>query len=123
MEVSDVPLALRERLAAVVTSAAVERFERRLRVEIAQLWLGRETLTPRCGSKTRELGVRLGGEIASLRQETVGAVAALRQDNLSGLAALRQENLDGRFELFKWCFMFWVGQVFAVPASSPWCCG
>ena len=39
---------------------------------------------------------------------------ALRQEMAEGLGALRQENLAGRFELLKWCFAFWVGQLVSV---------
>jgi hypothetical protein len=31
----------------------------------------------------------------------------------AGFASLRQENAAARFELLKWCFVFWIGQVFA----------
>jgi len=62
----------------------------------------------------RELGASLRGEMrelaSSLRRELGELGASLRGE----IAALRQENLEGRFELLKWCFVFWVGQVFAV---------
>jgi hypothetical protein len=29
-------------------------------------------------------------------------------------AGLREEIVAGRVELFKWCFLFWIGQVLAV---------
>jgi hypothetical protein len=71
-----------------VTTAAVERFERRLGEEISALRLEMHE-----GLST----VRL--EIANVRVEVSG---------------LRLENSANRFELLKWCFLFWVGQVFAV---------
>ena len=71
----------------------------------------------------RELGASLRGEMAVLarsgdlhdlavdfRRDTGELATSLRGE----IAALRQENLEGRFELLKWCFAFWVGQVFAV---------
>lgn len=122
MEVADVPPALRERLGpngtagllglfatahqewtADVTTAAVERFERRLTEEAAN-WR-----------------VALAQTEAALRLEMRDGDARLREkmrelgsDLRSEMASLRQEHLAGRFELLKWCFVFWVGQVFAV---------
>jgi hypothetical protein len=48
---------------------------------------------------------RLGEEVANLRVE----VAALA-------SAIRQEIAKHRFELLKWMFVFWVGQIAAVSA-------
>jgi hypothetical protein len=111
MEVSDVSPALRDRLGAEatagllrlfdtarhewtadVTTAAVKRFEGRLTDETARLRL----------------------EITEFRASFRAEIAALRQEMTTGFVALRQENLEGRIELLKWCFAFWVGQVFAV---------
>jgi hypothetical protein len=71
----------------------------------------------------RELGSSLRGEMTALAGSLRGEMTALASraelaDVASGLraeiAALRRETLEGRFELLKWCFVFWVGQVFAV---------
>jgi hypothetical protein len=35
---------------------------------------------------------------------------------MDSTAALRKEMSDGRFDLLKWCFAFWTGQLFAVAA-------
>jgi len=51
---------------------------------------------------------------AVLRQEMTAGSAALRQEMTTGFAAFRQELADTRFELLKWTFVFWVGQLFAL---------
>jgi hypothetical protein len=51
---------------------------------------------------------------ASLRQEMHTGDASLLQEMLAGFAGLRQEGVAARLELWKWCFVFWVGQVFAM---------
>ena len=79
-----------------VIAACTERFERRLVEEI---------------SKVR---VDLAHVGASLREEMAGMRADLRQDTAAMGAGLRQEMAEGRVELFKWCFLFWVGQVLAI---------
>jgi hypothetical protein len=144
MEVSDVPPALQQRLgqeATVsllelfetarqewtpdVTTAAVDRFERRLgeetssiRREIAALRLdmhdGFATLQQEMRAADTSLRQDMRDGFATLRQEMHAADAGLRQEVFGGFANLRQENAAARFELLKWCFVFWVGQVFAV---------
>jgi hypothetical protein len=53
---------------------------------------------------------------ATLRQEMTGLGARLRQEMSDMGATLRQEMANGRFELLKWSFVFWVGQVLTVTA-------
>ena len=40
--------------------------------------------------------------------------ADLRQEMATIGGDLRQEMAAGRVDLFKWCFLFWIGQVLAV---------
>lgn len=40
--------------------------------------------------------------------------AGIRRDMLAMGADIRQDIASGRMELFKWCFLFWIGQVVAV---------
>jgi hypothetical protein len=51
---------------------------------------------------------------ADLRQEMTVLGVDLRQEMMQLGAALREQMADGRFELIKWCFLFWLGQVVAV---------
>jgi hypothetical protein len=72
-----------------VVKQCSERFERRL-VE--------ETSTLRV--EMIQLGSDIRGELARFRTEFRGE-----------LTSLREEMASGRFELIKWVFMFWIGQV------------
>jgi hypothetical protein len=181
MEVADVGPALQERLgdegtaalvdlfdvarqewAADVTTAAIERFERRLSDEVGTLRADirsieanlrlemtrgfaavRQEMTTGLAAFRREMTT----EFAAVRQEMTSAFAAVRQEMTTGLAAVRQEmtnefaavrrgtttefaavrqEITGgfaafrqdlgtqRFELLKWCFAFWLGQLIAV---------
>ena len=47
---------------------------------------------------------RLADEIAKLRVD-------LTREMHEGFAALRKEMADHRVEMFKWSFLFWMGQV------------
>jgi hypothetical protein len=144
MEGADVAPALRERLGpeatvgllalfeaarqdwtADVTTAAVERFERRLTDEMSGM---RVTLTQTEAASRQQLAQseaalrqQIGEGDASLRQEMSALAATLRKEiGDQGLAlrheisSLRQEHLASRFDLLKWSFVFWVGQVIAV---------
>jgi len=85
----------REARDAVIT-ACTERFERRLVEEVSGLRL--------------EI-VRVE---SSLRQDIGHLEVRLRQAIGEQIAALRAEIATGRVELFKWCFLFWIGQVLAI---------
>jgi hypothetical protein len=102
----------------VVISACTERFERRLveevsglRVQIAQVESSiRQDMAQLGAGLRQEMGeMRLG-----LRQEMGEMRAGLRQEMGEMRAGLREEMASGRIELFKWCFLFWIGQVLAI---------
>jgi hypothetical protein len=111
MEVSDVSPALRERLGVEATVGLLRLFD-----TARQEWTGDVTTAAveRFEARLIEETARLGLEIAEFRASLQAEIAALRQESTTEFAALRQENLEGRIELLKWCFAFWVGQVFAV---------
>lgn len=151
MERADVPLALHERLGAEatagllelfdtarqewtadVTTAAVERFERRLSEESAnwrvalarteaalrlEMHDGFASLRQEMRGGDASVREEIRGVEASLRQQIREVDASLRQDMRDGFARAKEESLAGRFELLRWCFMFWVGQVFAVAGA------
>lgn len=86
-----------------VITACTERFERRLveetstlRVQIAQV-----------ESSIRQDMTRLGSE---LRQEIAALGRQLRQE----MGALGSQMASDRFDLLKWAFLFWIGQVVAI---------
>jgi hypothetical protein len=106
-----------------------ERFERRLAEEGANLrvhsvQLGAElrqemaTMRADLRQEIATMGAELRQEMAAmgadLRQEMATMGADLRQEMATMGADLRQEMATGRVDLFKWCFLFWVGQVLAI---------
>ena len=102
-------------------SLSVERFDRRLvehigtvRVEMAQLdgRLRDEIATVRVEMAQLDGCVR--EEIASVRVEMTRGKARLREEIAQQGTLIRQEIAANRFELLKWSFLFWVGQVVAV---------
>ena len=126
MDPNAVPTALRERLGAEgtnglvqlletargewsadVVTLSVERFERRLVQELSAL----RVEVARGQAAIHEALVR---ECAALRVEIAGVCTELKSDMQEGFAAARREITDSRFELLKWSFLFWVGQVIAI---------
>ena len=168
MEVADVSPALQDRLGAEataglldlfntarqewttdVTTAVVERFERRLLAETSDIRVAvahseaalrleiaglrgemregnaslRQEMTHSHASLRQEMTEGLAGlrqemrdGFSGLRQEMIATISGLRQEMTGADAALRQDMVAGRFELVKWCFAFWVGQVVAIAA-------
>jgi hypothetical protein len=121
---------------AEVVSLSLDRFERRLveelstlRVELArgqatlreEIARGQATVREELARESAALRVEIAdlrtdlkGDIATLRTDLKGDVVAVRGDLQQGFAAVRQEVTDNRFELLKWSFLFWIGQVIAV---------
>ena len=112
-----------------VITASAERFERRLveeisgvRVQVAQTDASIRQDMTRMGAELRDEMTR---RTAELRQEITRTAAELRQDmaRMEGqlreaMAGMRADLLDrmsaDRFELLKWAFLFWIGQVVAI---------
>ena len=136
----DVLEAARREWKGEVIEVSAERFERRLVEEVSKLRLEivqgdaalRQEMTSLGASLRQEttslgaslrqemasLGVGLRQEMASLemglRQEMASLEMGLRQEMASLGMGLRQEMSAGRFDLLKWSFLFWMGQVVAV---------
>jgi hypothetical protein len=68
-----------------------------------------ETAMTQCGERFER---RLIEETSKLRLET----AQLGGDMREGFATLRQGMVADRFELLRWAFAFWVGQLAAITA-------
>ena len=103
---------------ADVIDASGERFERRLaeeiagvRVQIAQTEAVLRQEMAQMGAGIRQDMAQMG---AGIRQEMAQMGAAIRQDMAQMGADIRGEHASARVELLKWCFLFWIGQVFAV---------
>jgi hypothetical protein len=103
-------------------NACTERFERRLVEEVSGLrvQIARDTtrLESTLRQKMAELGISLRQEMAGLegrlRQEIGELRASVREEVAELRASLREDIAAGRVDLFKWCFLFWIGQVLAV---------
>src|SRR5882672_185442 len=87
-----------------------EHFERRLVEESSKLRL-----------EMAELRTDVRGELGAIRTEIATTLGAIRVDmatELGGmradLAGVRAEIAVNKFELLKWAFVFWVGQVVGV---------
>ena len=75
-----------------VITACTERFERRLVQE------------------TSALRVQMAQVESSIRQDMTRLGSELRQE----IGALRSQMASDRFDLLKWAFLFWMGQVVAI---------
>ena len=104
-----------------------ERFERRLveetstlRVEITQLRGETRSGFAHGRGEMRESVAGLRGEmresVAGLRGEVRETLADLRGEMRQGFAEVRRDIAVNRFELLRWSFAFWVGQLAAVAA-------
>jgi hypothetical protein len=119
MELGQVPTALHARLGNEATvgllqvldrshqearqdliSACTERFERRLVEEVSALRV-------QIARDMAQLESSLRHDMVQLRADLQHQIATLGAD-------LRQEIAAGRVDLFKWCFLFWIGQVLAI---------
>jgi len=126
MESNTAPTALRERLGseathdlvrmfdaaraewtAEVVSLSLEHFERRLVEELAGLQIEMAQQNATLREKLAQQGATLRGEIAAVRTD-------LKSDMQEGFATIQQEMAANRFELLKWSFLFWIGQVLAI---------
>ena len=111
---------------ADVIAVCAERFERRLveevsavRVQMAGGESSRRQDIPALGAALRQEMAAMRADLrqemaamrANLRQEMAAMRADLRQEMAEMRADLRQDIANTRFELLKWCFLFWVGQV------------
>jgi hypothetical protein len=86
-----------------VITACTDRFERRLVEEVS----GLRVQIGQMESSIRQDMTRLG---ADLRLE----IAALGTDLRQEIAGVSSRMAADRFELLKWAFLFWIGQVVAI---------
>lgn len=99
-----VPVALEARLGESGTAALADLLDAGHRVCV-------ENVMAQC---TERFERRLVEEASKLRVEMAQLGGELRGEMQVGFTALRQEMAAGRFELLKWAFVFWVGQLVSV---------
>jgi len=101
-------------LTEAVMSQCAERFERRLVEETSKL---RVDLVQTQGDM-RQGFAELRGEMhqgfAAVRGEMRQGFAEVRGEMRQGFADIGRDNATHRFELLRWSFAFWVGQLAAV---------
>ena len=112
METTMVPPALRERLGHDGTLGLVDYMQATKKVwrdDVVEVVTDR--FERRLSEEISALRVEMANGFAAVRQEMANGAAALRQEMANGFAAVRKETSDGRFDLVKWSFLFWVGQI------------
>jgi len=115
MRSAAVPVALAERLGESGSAALAEMFEANNRAcADAVMTQCAERFERRLVEETSKLRVEMAQMGASLRQEMAQLGGSLRQEIAELRGDLREDIATGRFELLKWAFLFWVGQVVSV---------
>ena len=99
---------------AQVTTVALDQFERRLTHEATNLRSEMKALGSDLRGEMRDLAATLRAEMRDGDNGLRLEIRDLRNSMIEQFSLLRQENAAGRFEMMKWCFLFWVGQFFAV---------
>ena len=99
------------RLDVVRGNAALRHEVGELRLELR---LGFADVRQDLRQEVTRLHQELHHEVTGLRQELHHEVAGLRQELRQGTAELRQEMAANKFDLLKWSFVFWIGQVLAI---------
>lgn len=112
-----------------VIIACTERFERRVVEEVSGLRLEIAQVESRIRHDMAKLESGIRGDMAKLesgirndmakleggiRQDMSEMRAGLREDIAASRVSLGNDIGAGRVELFKWCFLFWIGQVLAI---------
>ena len=115
MQLNQVPRALQARLGDEATVGLLELLDRSHREARQELMTAcTECFERRLTEEISGLRVQIAQLGADLRQEMATMGADLRQEMAKLGADIRQEMAAVRVDLFKWCFLFWIGQVLAV---------
>lgn len=115
MESSAVPPALRERLGGDGTAGLLELLDTTRRTWSAEVTTAcLERFDRRLVEETGGLRVEMAEGHAKLRTEIAQAEARLVKEMQIGFGTIRQEMANNRVEFLRWAFLFWVGQFFAV---------
>ena len=104
MDMDTVPAPLRMRLGADATAGLLHLLD----LDAAE---SRADVIDTC---TERFERRLAETMATVRVQIAQSEVGVRTEVTQMGAALRQEMADGRFELLRWSFLFWIGQVLAL---------
>ena len=115
MEIGSVPAALHARLGPEATGGLLQLLHRaHLEGRNDVIAACTERFERRLVEETSGLRVQLSQVESSIRQDMAAMRSSLGQDIANMGSDLRAEIASGRVDLFKWCFLFWVGQVLAI---------
>jgi len=111
MDSAAIPIALKDRLGPEATDGLLQLMDR-METQL------REDVITAC---TERFERRLVEEISTLRVQVAQVESSIRQDMTRLGSELRQEigalgsqMASDRFDLLKWAFLFWIGQVVAI---------
>ena len=111
MDSAAIPIALKDRLGPEATDGLlqlVHRLETDLREDVITACT--ERFERRLVEETSALRVQIAQVESSIRQDMTRLGSDLRQE----IGALGSQMASDRFDLLKWAFLFWIGQVVAI---------
>lgn len=115
MDAAAIRIALEDRLGPEATDGLLqllERVESDLREDVIVACT--ERFERRLVEETSALRVQIAQVESSIRQDMTRLAAELRQELRQEIGTLRTQMASDRFELLKWAFLFWIGQVVAI---------
>jgi hypothetical protein len=111
MDSTAIPIALKDRLGPEATDGLLQlmvQMQTHLREDVINACT--ERFERRLVQETSTLRVQIAQVESSIRQDMTRLGSELRQE----IAALGSQMARDRFELLKWAFLFWIGQVVAI---------
>ena len=111
MDSTAIPVALKDRLGPEATDGLLqimEQMQTHLREDVITACT--ERFERRLVEETSTLRVQIAQVESSIRQDMTRLGSELRQE----IGALGSQMARDRFELLKWAFLFWIGQVVAI---------
>jgi hypothetical protein len=108
MDMGQVPAGLLARLGNEATTGLLQLLDRSHQE-------ARESLISACTERfERHLVEEVSGLRVQIARDLAQLESSLRQEMAQLRASLREDIAAGRVDLFKWCFLFWIGQVLAI---------
>jgi hypothetical protein len=111
MDSAAIPVALRDRLGPEATNGLLRLFDQ-VETDLREgvITACTERFERRVVEETSALRVQMAQAESSIRQDMTRLGGELRQE----IAALGRQMASDRFDLLKWAFLFWIGQVVAI---------
>ena len=111
MDSAAIPIALKDRLGPEATDGLLQLVDR-LAIDLREdvITACTERFERRLVEETSALRVQMAQVESSIRQDMTRLGSDLREE----IASLRNQMASDRFDLLKWAFLFWIGQVVAI---------